>query len=443
MDDRTALLDPTPLIDEIARRKRRRRWLAAGVVLVSASVLSLIYAVGSWRGQLLLDQEIEQIAARGEPVWYSDLAPRPTDPAAARGRMIAAAANRLQGVPYETLAAAIAAPASLEIQNEVQPLIDKHRATLQRILAQVRSGDCRLEYDFQTYAPFNTPLPTIDRMRTAVILLRAEYRLDLARGNRSESVDSLLNLFALDAVLRYEPFAVAHFVRIADAKCMLEDLQLAIGQRLLDESALRAVDRRLAEMESGFRMGPVLQAERAAMLTTSENIRHADVSSSLINPGRGFSSAKARVLGHWWGSWIYRPRRLHQEAIMLRTISRMADLVDVPGPRAAEQFAEADLLMRDGDLPLCAAFCSDLNLREKAMGHRQRLISARLALAVCRLRERNGRLPESLADLTDSPLTNSTGLFTGQPLDYVKTGDGFVIYDGAPERGRFEVRFAH
>lgn len=152
------------------------------------------------------------------------------------------------------------------------------------------------------------------------------------------------------------------------------------------------------------------------------------------------SATKAAVLNHWLGSWIYRPRRLHQEAILLQTMSRMADLIDVPGPHVADQFADAEALMRDR-VPLCEDFNCHV-VREAGMNHRQRLISARLGLAVCRYRERHANLPDSLSDLTDSKAIGATGLVTGQPLNYVKTDEGFAIYDGAPEQGRFEVHFA-
>lgn len=444
MDDQGTLWDSTPLIDELAWRKRRRRWLLLGLALGTVSVLGLVYGVGCWRGQMLLTYEIEQLASRGEPVWYADLAPRPDDPALARGRLITAAIHTLDRVPYEPFDEAIAAPTSPAIQANVQPLIDSHRPTIDRIFAELRQGDCRLEYDFQTPIPFSTLLPTVQDTRMAARILTADFCIRAARGQRSQAIRAMMDTFDLDGVLRHEPFAVSQHVRAAVARYALDDLQIALGDDACGVEPLLSLDRRLAVLESRFRVGPALRSERAAMLTTMENLGRLDMSNVLEDAARGVSRTRALLLNHWWGSWVYRPRRLHQQVIMLRTMSRMADLIDMPGPRAAEQFAEADAVMRDGELPLCEEFSSHLHqLRDAALKHRQRLNSARLALAVCRFRELHGRLPDSLSELPDLPPIAATGLFTGQPVEYVTTDKGFVIYDGAPEKGRFEVRFAH
>ncbi|HEX7448918.1 MAG TPA: hypothetical protein VF306_15295, partial [Pirellulales bacterium] len=443
MNGQAPLFDSEPLIEESARRKRRRRWLLVGLALGTVSVLGLLYGVGCWRGQRLLTQEIEKIASRGEPVWYADLAPRPTDPALARGRLIAATVHTLDRVPYEPFDEAIAAPASPVIQAKVQPLLDAHRPSIDRIIAQLRQGDCRLEYDFQTPIPFSTLLPIVQDTRMAARILTAEFRIAAARGQRAQAIQAMTETLELDDVLRHEPFAVSQYVRAAVARYALDDLQIALGDDAFGVEALLGIAPRLAVLESRFRVGPALRSERAAMLTTMENLGRLDMSNVLEDPARGVSRTRALLLTHWWGSWIYRPRRLHQQAIMLRTMSRMADLIDLPGPEAAEQFAEADAVMRDGELPLCEEFSSHLHqLRDAALNHRQRFVSARLALAVCRFRELHERLPDSLSELTDSPPMDATGLLSGQPVGYVKTGDGFVIYDGSPEQGRFEVRFA-
>lgn len=437
-----AFTDPSPLISELARRNRRRWWLAAGIALTALTIMGLLYGAACWRGHALLSQEIEKIAARGEPVWYADLAPRPTDPAVMRGRAIAAAAQHFDLVLSEPFDEAIALPGSPAVQSKVRPMIDAHRRTIDQILTQLRQGECRLNYDFDTPAPYSTRLPTVQNTRMTARILAAEFRLRAAQSERDLAVATLTDAFELDGVLRHEPFAVSQYMRVAVAGYALDNLQIALGQGWIDGHRHEELDARLAEMEARFRLAPVLRSERAAMLTMMENLGRSDISRALED-FEGISSTKAKVLNRWWGSWIYLPRRLHQEAIMLRTLGRMADLVDVPGPRADEQFADADAETRDDDSPICAEFSSHLGrLRQSGMAHRQRLIAARVALAVCRFRELHGDLPDSLAELTDSPLAEAKCLITGQPLIYLKTADGFVIYDGEPDQGRFEVRLA-
>lgn len=414
-----------------------------GIATAAVAVLGVIYAVACWRGETLLRQEIERIAARGEPVWFADLAPRPDDPAIARGRIIAAAVKAFEKLPYELFDQAVVAPASPDLQAQVQPLVESHRPKVEETLQQLRDGDCRLEYDFNTSAPYGTLLPTEQNLMGVARMLDAEFHVCLAQGKTPRAVRAMFELVELDKVLRHEPFAMARFQRNAITNRFLNELQIALGRQMLLESELGSLDALLAELESRVRLAGVLHAERTMMLTSMENLGGGNMTNSLADDARGITRQKAMVLNHWWGSWLYRPRRLHQEAIMLRTMSRMAELIDVPGPRADEQFAEADAPMRDGELPLCEEFSYHLvRLRDAAMNHRQRLISARWALAVCRFRERQGSLPDSLADLTEAPPIDANGLITGQPLHYVKTEDGFVIYDGEPEQGRFEVHYA-
>lgn len=437
MEAPTPSTDPSVLIATRCRHNRRRWWAPAGVTLAAVAVLGIIYGAALWRGQSLLDREVELIAARGEPVWYADVKLRPDDPAAARGRSIAAAADRIGALPEEPFEAALAAPASPAIQAQVQPLIEAHRATIDDILRQLRQGECRFEHDFESGAPYDTSTHMVRDIKMAARILNAEFRLLVARGDRDKAVQTLLDEFDLEKAAQHEPFSVSLLSYTFDARRALSDLQAGLGMQLLGDAELHHVDARLDEMESSFRMGPSLCCERAALLTTMENLGRSGVRNPLLDND---SEMVAAIVGHWWGSWIYRPRRLHQEVIVLQAMSRMAELIDLPGPQAAEQFAEvADRLHERA--PMCQAY-SVSELRDAAMNHRQRLISARLAIDVYRFRDSHGRLPQTLSELSDSPFASAIGLITGRPLVYTKAGNGFVIYDGSPNQGRFEVRFA-
>jgi hypothetical protein len=172
-----------------------------------------------------------------------------------------------------------------------------------------------------------------------------------------------------------------------------------------------------------------------------ENLGRPGMTEGLSDMIAGISPMKAAVLNYWWGSWPYRPRRIYEQAVMLRTMSQWAALVDQPGPVATQRLATTLSEMRKDDFPIFHE-CSKhfLNLRETGMRYRQRLRSAELALNVYRYRATHGRLPESLGELDATAEKEFLGLLSGKPLVYEQTASGFVIYDDVPEQGRFEVK---
>lgn len=130
---------------------------------------------------------------------------------------------------------------------------------------------------------------------------------------------------------------------------------------------------------------------------------------------------------------------------MLRTMSECARLVDQPG-RASSQRHDATLAeIGEEDFPIfheCSWHIG--NLREAGLLHRQRLISAELALKIYAYRAAHGQLPESLEAIQQpSSSISAVGLLSDKPLVYEKSASGFAIYDDAPNHGRFEVKFAH
>ena len=134
---------------------------------------------------------------------------------------------------------------------------------------------------------------------------------------------------------------------------------------------------------------------------------------------------------------------------MLRTMTRWAELVDRPGPTAGAQYAATNEQIPEGDFPVLDALLrqgqlGESSLRDTALHYRQRLLSARLALAVVRHRAAHAALPASLDEL-GVLAADRVGLLSGKPLVYQPTieghTEGFAIYDESPDNWRFEVRF--
>lgn len=420
-----------------------RRWLLIGTaVAIPLAIVAAAYVINCWRAHSILRHEIAAIQERGEPVWFADLAPRRDDEAVPRGKALATLLRGFDPVPSEFLDQAVTRPLTKEEAIQVQQIVDGYRSNLQAILDLLRQGECRFDYDYETRAPYETLLPHVQNLRNVQRLLLADLHVSLQKGDRKKTIQKLCGILDLEVTLQRDPFSVSQRVRMALANMALGGLQAAMGQEILREEDLTPLAERLKSMESGFRLSDCVRAERALMLVMMENLGRPDMSRTLEGPARDISPRKAAVLNYWWGSWPYRPRRLYEEAVMLRTMSEFARLVDQPGRAASQRHAATLAEIGEDDFPIfheCSWHIG--NLREAGLFHRQRLLSAELALRVYGYRAAHGRLPDSLEGLANPPLPEPTGLLSGKPLVYEPSADGFAIYDDIPEQGRFEVKF--
>ncbi|HWB09197.1 MAG TPA: hypothetical protein VG826_08235 [Pirellulales bacterium] len=412
---------------------------AAGPFVATA----FLYAAACWRGEAALRHEVQQIEHRGEPLRFADLAPSSDDPALARGKSISAL---LDDVPVGEWSFIEATKDTLSAEQHAQLIetVDKNLRRCRAIAEMASEGKCRFSYDFATTVPGATLLPQVQKISDVAIVLFFAAERSLAASNYPEALGDIDRLFIIAELLRSEPFYVSQLVRVRLAGQGLDALQSLVGLADLEPEQAGRLDRTLASMEQAFRLRTTVLAERSAEMTTLENLGQPEMgdylasveSISSMSPIIPFAKTKNR----WWGSWVYRPRRWFAQAILLRTESHISEIIDEPGPAAS---AEVETTSRDfhsrNDIPAEDMLVNPESPRKKSLLHRQRLVSARLALAAVRYRKKHGALPKSLDELDSS----RAGLLSGKPLLYEKTSEGFAIYDELPEQGRFEVKFSN
>lgn len=421
----------------------RRRLVTGTAVGIPLAIIAVAYVVNCWRAHAILQREIAVLRKRGEPVRFVDFAPPPDVEATARGAAAARQLNAFERIPWEHLDRSIAHTLTSEEATQLRQLIDGYRGDLQAFLDLLRQGDCRFDCDYRTPEPYAILLTHAHDVRNAQRLLLADFHVCLRLGERRQAVQRLHDLLDLDRVLRRDAFCVQQRIRVAIAKAALDGLQTALAHQALSEQDLPALRERLQEMESGFRLAHTVRMERAVALAMMENLGRQTMTTYLQNAARGISPSKAAALNYWWGSWAYRPRRLYQEALMLRITSEWAGLVDQPGRIAAQRLAATLDAFNEEACPVFFECCYYIpGIRDVGLGHRQRLIAADFALMVYGFRAAHGRLPQSLEDSAKPPFKEPIGLFTDEPLVYERTPDGFAIYDKSAEQGRFEVKFA-
>lgn len=171
--------------------KMRRRWrIVAMVGAAPAMVFGVIYMVACWRAQQRLDQEIERIATRGEPVWFSDLAARADDPALARGRAVIALLQTIQTLPRRPEPGSVEGLSAQE-QADARAAVEHNRPKCRELARLARLGDCRFENDYQATVPGEAAVPAVGNLdhvhQSCCKPCWAEQRSASPRARRSTS----------------------------------------------------------------------------------------------------------------------------------------------------------------------------------------------------------------------------------------------------------------
>ena len=137
-------------------------------------------------------------------------------------------------------------------------------------------------------------------------------------------------------------------------------------------------------------------------------------------------------------SWTLWPLSMRRTSAAFDTMTRLANLVDVPGPEAGRQWQqetdEIRRLLKSWENALVSLlFPAITGVRHEGLAYRQRLIAARLALRVDRHRTASGSLPRNLEDVLDEAMPEvPAGLITGHPPQYELRPGGFTIGEGCP-----------
>ncbi|HEV3341473.1 MAG TPA: hypothetical protein VG125_13985 [Pirellulales bacterium] len=443
------------IADTVTSPRLLPRWLVlTPIVATPFIIVGVVYVVACWRAHANLAREIALIRARGEPLRFAELAASRDDAeAVARSKRVAALVDRLRGAPGDFLDEVATKGIQPVGAKQVEQIIAPYHADVQAIVDELRGGKCLFEYDYETREPYNILLPHVQYLRDAARVLAGDAHVALATGDEKRACQRLHDMFDLDEALRHEPFAVSQMARKADGGRSLDLLQFVLGHEAATVADMDILGERLDGLEENFRLASCMQVERMILLAEMENLGRPGTEEIFTSGTAPLSAAKATGLNHWWGSWLYRPCRLCEEAATLRTFTRWTDLVDRPGPAVTLQFNACSEEVGKDDFPIFDALVRQgidaSKLHEAGLLYRQRLLSARLALAVVRHRMVHAALPASLDEL-EVPPTERLGLLSGKPLVYQATTaeqtsgqtEGFAIHDESPDKSRFEVRFA-
>jgi hypothetical protein len=392
--------------------------------------LGLSYFVWYSNARGALDAEIARIEARGEPLWFKDLAPKEPDSDEDGTTLYLQALAKIQAPSQAFTNLVFADPQKPPSQDPlVLAELARNREVLDLLAECIRKPKFRLPIDYNTTQPFNVRLDAVQSARDLARLLAGDVSVALTAGEHDRAVETVGRMFDLSELLRDEPFIISQLVRTAIAANAQASLKQVLASAELTAEQFSELDARLARMEAEFTLVPAMLAERASTFTTlsylDENI------AVLSDPDNGPPAG----LRFWVNGPIY-PNRMADQAYILGIMREAVDAIDKPGREGSDAIQEIESRVQNA--PKSYVFSRMLlpaivNVRQAGLRHREKLITARLGMRVDRYFAEHGEFPQSLDVLVDEKLTTvPTDLYIGKPHLYRLLPDGFVIYSVGP-----------
>jgi hypothetical protein len=420
-------------------------------LLVLGIGLSFCYRFWQSSASKELKAEMDRIRGRGEPLWFSELAPPEIEPSQDGTQLFLAALGKFQKPTpaFTTLVAPDppAPPTAPGTYPEFESVLEANRPAMELIARAVQRPYFRLPINYRTRQPFSILLQPIQDAREISWLWTADVLQSIGTGDHERAVAADLECFGLAELLRDEPFLITQLVRIAIAGQAIHSLETIVSHIELTPEQFQAVDETLERMEARLRLAQSVRCERAMLLTGMDSIAENPEDLGMIANG----SPAVQVLSLTGMG----PLRLRDEAFMLRLMSGFADVVDAPGPDGKSAIRQFEASLQPSFQHVLSRLLAPtiLPAREAAMRLRQRLVNARIGIRLQRFRIAHGNLPQSLDDLIDDKLlTIPNDLYSGKPPIFRALPDGFVVYsvgdngsdDGGgeqPDQQEHETRF--
>ena len=412
-----------------AREQFRRRFGCLFILLAIVSLPALVVAVSFaiWYGTVQgeFDSLTARIVERGEPLWFSDLAPKPVDPAD-------------DGTPLFMAAIAMMQPISPAFDNRLggnpgaDPVLLADLETNADALGLLRQAmskpHLRLPLDFQTEQPWTVRLEPIQESRKFMRLLEGELLYAIGSGDHRRAVRTVQDMFGLCEMLRDEPFLITQLVRMSYGATSFMSLKTLVGHVQLTDEEFTALDDRVAAMQLSWTLVPCVLAERATILTEMSHVTTEDLQGNLKDQGRTSETVPDRP----WDSFWYRPMLMGDQLFALEKLTKWADVADEPGPETIRLMKEFESAFKESGSKHPLSRILRPALQQHAEGGyrlRQRLAIARLGLRVDRYFQQNHAFPDSLTKVLDSKFrTLPVDLLSGKPLVYRQLSVGFMIY---------------
>ncbi|HEX6963406.1 MAG TPA: hypothetical protein VF175_16180 [Lacipirellula sp.] len=412
--------------DSLNNGGRRKLVIAAMICGLAASGVVGGYAWRRWAA----NQELQRIAAAGEPITPHDLAVFTKVP---DGHADATAAWQK---PIQRLASGALRPFPRNVRlldksgmleppgeawhdyDEAKALVDRHALLYQDIDAAVNTpGKCAFLDDFSS--GYMTLLDHAQQLRMIQRLLIMRAYVQQRMNDTEGAYDSIWGVFKTGEALRREPFLVSQLIRLAIHRSGLEALQHLLPHAAWTDEQLLALHNMLLDLKYKRGLERALMGERAAGLT------------AFADPS---TAGAPQMPGIVYQAWI-RDDPLQQMTLLREFIEAASH--DWPAPlELTAKFSSQTDQPSDVQAPLGGRWEVPSGIAGDARKQVEltaiaaaRARAAAAGIAVLRFRRAEGRWPEDLADLVPGWLPAlPLDPCTGSSLRFANDSEGVRVY---------------
>jgi hypothetical protein len=403
--------------------------IAAGVI-VGALVLALVGWNLHFRSKV--KAELDAIRKAGFPVTLRELSeyypvPRGKNAADLYARAFAEYAGHDMENKVPLLSSVKLPPRGEPLPDDMKTNISAYLAANAQALELLHKAaaieGCRFDVDFSR--GFNITLPNLEELRRAARLLELQALMKVEEGKPDEAATAIADSLGAARALQNEPLLLSQLVRMGLVFMSLNNLERVLSRTALRDQQLTKFSEAIASQENHDTWTRGLAGERCIA---------EDWFSNSYSPGRGppYADGLAGALYSYLWDWSGLKARDSLKYLQLANeiISPTERSVGEMGDRDAELFKEIQDAPKRVSLQITPLLFPTRHVLEMVARFR----AARAGIAVERFRMANGRLPDSLDELTPKWLKKvPPDLFGDGPIRYKKLAKGFVAYSIGPD----------
>jgi hypothetical protein len=324
--------------------------------------------------------------------------------------------------------------------KDVLLALSKYDSALQELRAASELPESRFPLEYDKEDPASILLPHLAALKNCEIFLQLRSLAELEDGQTDQAAADVKLMFRLIRAVHTEPFLISHLVRIVMLNLTLQPVYEGLAEHRWSDAQLNAIDSQLAELNFVADYKLCMRSETAATAKMIEYLRRTRKVSEYVGM---FNNAEPNRPGWIPLSYICPSGWLHQNQISFAAyyLQECLPAADEQNrtflPKTAEQAQanlEAAIAHPTIDNFLVSVLYSPIkdwfsNTERKFAYAQESADLARVAIALEHHRLAHGDYPESLKTL-DPQLGEKLprDVIGGQPLNYHRTAQGFVLY---------------
>jgi len=333
-----------------ATRRRTLTWATLTVVW-GITLVALVYGIANWRGRRAWEAERRQLEARGVPVDFTQVIPKPVpdernaaatpfirswfdrtnystdfwkdgyenawslvkDPRTAVVRRDWTDLNAWAGA----LTVAATNPGSKPVRpREPLPQFPSRAAAAAAVVRGFQSSDwwrrelqealkrpeTRYPVDYNLQNPWAILLPHLSKVKTACNRLNLRACAQLADGNPQEALVDVTLILGLAQGLQGEPFLISYLVRLACLQISLQPVWEGLAGHVWSDADLVALEEQLGSIETFSGLDRSLASERAGTFLTADLLSSGSYRWANLWAGEGseITPADRLIPGGWY-----------------------------------------------------------------------------------------------------------------------------------------------